>query len=278
MEDEDKDVEKEETNEPDITDDVDLDLGEEKSEEIEEGKEEEDEPEPKKDDEEDDPKYKELNDKLTKQATQIRNLNIALSGERAKNKESKEEKGDPPFTEAQLIALFEEHGNDPKALYQLTKYMTDQSRKKGKEEAVDAAEILSTQKEISNELYKQYPDLSDDTSEIRQGVEKVKGNLRISDHPYADLLAISAMTYNSMPDLLKAEFEKGKAEGMKAKTTEEARKSNIKNGKLTGGNGENKGKKPTMSKDALDIAKRIGLSKTGTATYMKLLGKKTEEI
>lgn len=274
MEDEGKEVEVEEK---EGLDDVDLDLGdgvelpEEEEEEIEG-----DEKDKKPDKPEDDP-VKELNDKITKQAEQIKNLNIALSEQRAKRKEEKGEK-EPALTEPQLLALFREHKDDPDTLYNLTKYMVDQGSKKGKEEAVDAAEISRNQKEISNELLKQYPDLADDSSDIKQSVSKVKSNLRIADHPYADLLAISAMTYNSMPDLLKAEYEKGKAEGMKAKNTEEARKEGIKNGKLTGGNGDNKPKKPSMSKNAMDIANRIGLSESGKKTYLKLLAKKTEEI
>lgn len=276
MEDEGKDVEIEEK---EGLDDVELDLGEGvKEDEIEEKEEEESEEiEAKNEDEKPDP-VKDLNDKITKQAEQIKNLNIALSEQRAKRKEEKGEKAEPALTEPQLLALFREHKDDPDTLYNLTKYMVDQGSKKGKEEAVDAAEISRTQKEISNELLKQYPDLADDSSDIKQSVSKVKSNLRISDHPYADLLAISAMTYNSMPDLLKAEFEKGKAEGMKAKNTEEARKEGIKNGKLTGGNGDNKPKKPGMSKNAMDIANRIGLSESGKKTYLKLLAKKTEEI
>ena len=214
-----------------------------------------------------------LNNKLQKQLEVNSNLKRAVSEERKKNK-SADEPADPPLTEAQVLALYREHKDDPDTLFNLVKYQIEQGTKKAKTEAVDIAEISRIQKDIDAELSAQFPDIHDENSDLRRGIDDTKAKLKISDHPFSDLLAIGAMAYKEMPQLLKVEFEKGKAEGLKEKT-EAARKSSIKNGDL--GDGDKKPVKKNTGKlnsNLSDIANRIGLSEAGRKTYANLISKK----
>jgi hypothetical protein len=233
--------------------------------------EEEEEPEDEEEIEEEKPEVdEETQALLAKKDEQIQNLNRGIHQIRQELKalkSGKKDDGESPLTEAQVLALYREHKDDPDTLFNLVKYQIEQGSKKAKDEAVDIAEVSRLQKEIDTELSAQFPDLHNEDSDLRRGVDDTKNKLKIADHPFSDLLAIGAMAYKDMPDLLKAEYEKGKAEA--------ARKKKIKENDL--GDGNKKPLKKTGGKlDAnfSDIARKIGLSEAGKKTYANLLGKK----
>ena len=218
---------------------------------------------------------KRLNDK----ETHIKNLNVALHQAR-QEKKGKDTEEEAPLTDQQLLGLFKEHQNDPGTLFNIIKYVAQQSAKGVEKKAVDASQIAQKKSDIDNRLIKAYPDLAKDDSELRTGVNSVKTDLNIDDHPYGDLFALGVMTMNNLETLMKQARDEGKQEALKGKV-EDKRKETVKKNALTpGGEKPSKAKQSSteLSGKALDVAKQMGLNKSQSKLYARLISKKSNMV
>ncbi len=208
-------------------------------------------PDPKKSD--DDPEKAEL-------IRKNKDLNRALHELRQeKKKEKKEDDGETVLTDAQLEALMTEYKDDPKTLLNIIKYQAERAAKGAAKKTVDDADTIKKKREAEEYVYKNYPDLTQEDSELRVSVNKAKESLDLTDHPYGELLGTSVTALMALPTLLKNAYDKGRKDvedGVKEKT----RKDLIKDGDLTpkGKKGGETGK--ALSADQSDVAKRLGLN------------------
>ena len=195
----------------------------------------------------------------------------------ASQKDSRKKEGDDEeveFTDAQLLGMLEQHKDDSTIMLQIMKHIGQQAAKKGKNEAVDAAAVASTKKEIDSFINQNWPEINEDGSDLRRDVEEAKKMLRLEDHPFSDYLGIAAAVMANVPDMIKEAEERGKKGGIKDKN-EVNRKQAIKDKRLSE-KGKKKGEKVTLPAQAAQTAKQLGLNDRQAKLYSKLLnaGKK----
>lgn len=249
-----------------------LDDGEGEAEAAEDESKGEEKGEEKKDEEPDElTKTKEI---LAAREAHIKNLNKALHDARQDRKKGKDEgdKEETPLTKEQLLGIMKEHKDDPAVLLNVIEYASQQAAKGAEKKAVDAVEISSKKKEIDDYLGQNYPKLSDENSEDRVSVDKVKDMLSVADHPFGDFMAVAVRTQLMLPSIIQAAVDHAKKEAL-GENADKSRKASVKaNAPAPSGKsgGVQKGK-TSLSGDAADVAKRIGLSAKGQAIYGKLL-------
>lgn len=224
---------------------------------------------------------KQLEDDLKDRQGKLDDLNKAIAQankllHETRTKKNELKQDEPALNDQQLLALFQEHQDEPETLFNLVKYMVDQGAQKKADETLDAAEISKTKKEIDQGLYEAFPDLVKEDSQLRSMVNTTKGNLRLNDHPFGDFLSVSAMIHRDLEEIKNAEYERGKAEAT-GEVAEGKRKESIKANQLgpagkKGAKAENK----ISSSQVDDVAKRIGLSNRGKKVYTQLINKKTQ--
>ena len=205
----------------------------------------------------------------------INNLNKALHEERQSKKKAAEKGGEPAFTKAQLKELWTEHRDDPDVLFNILSYMADETARSAQAKAVDQVELVSKKKEVDDYLAQNFPDLANDGSPLRVGVDKAKQELMLTDHPFGDILALGLNNLLNLPQTVKAAYEMGKKEAQGGVKPMDRRREKINAGNLP------KGKTPKVdaegmgseiqSPEIMDVAKRIGLSKQGQQIYAKIL-------
>lgn len=259
-----------------IKSEVDIDLGEEKQ-----GEEAEvpgDEGDEKKEEKKGDPqeteaekRLKEMERKLSRLEEDKGNLKKALHEARQerKSKKKEEEDGETVLTDQQVLAILEEHKDDPKVMLNAIKYLAKQEAKGIKKDTLNEAEIKAKKADIDKFLNQRYPQLNEDGSDIRANVDKAKDALNLADHPFADYLAVGAGVLNQLPEICKHWFEEGKKAAMDGKA-DEARKKQIKDGDLTPGKGNKDFDKKTetgLTAQEMDTAKRLGFT---TKAQLKL--------
>jgi len=256
----------EESEEEEQDEDIDLDLDEDEDEENEEESEEE----------EDDTDYKELSGKQGKTIDEltanIKNLNAGAYKMRKalEAKDTKDGDEDSKFTDAQLLGMMNEHKDDPAVMLQIMKHISKESGKKSEENAVDAAEIATTKKQVDSFITKNWPEINEDGSDLRRDVDEAKKMLRIEDHPYSDYLGIAAALVTNLPDMIAAAEERGKSAKIKDKN-ETNRKQGIKDNKLSS-KGKKKGAEVKLPAQAQATAKQLGLTKSQVKIYKQMLG------
>ena len=157
-----------------------------------------------------------LQNELNQRNAHIQNLNIALSQERAKAKESKEEV-ENPLTEAQLRQLMKEHVNDPDTLYNIIDYQIKQGMKSTQEATINATEV-NRKKQVTSQYINQYfPQLNNPASPMRQNVDQIKQAADLGDHHMGDLAGLGLVFLNNLPQFSQLLWESGKQEGLKGK-------------------------------------------------------------
>uniref|UniRef100_A0A6M3J099 Uncharacterized protein n=1 Tax=viral metagenome TaxID=1070528 RepID=A0A6M3J099_9ZZZZ len=224
-----------------------------------------------------DEKCKILEGKLTERETHIKNLNVALHQARQTKKADKPDE-DTPLTREQLMAVFKEHQDNPETLFNVVEYMAKQYGKKAESSAIDATKIAQKKSDIDNRLLQAYPDLAKDDSDLRTGVNLVKTEMGIDDHPYGDLFALGAMTMNNLDVLLKQAREEGKQEALKGKV-EDKRKEAVKKNALTPkGKTDSKTMVTGLTKDQESTAKQMGLKGNQLKIYARLITKKPVNV
>lgn len=212
---------------------------------------------------------------LARAQEHINNLNKALHEERQAKKKAAEKSGEPAFTKAQLKELWTEHRDDPDVLFNILSYMADETARSAQAKAVDQVELVNKKKEVDDYLAQNFPDLANDSSPLRAGVDEAKQELMLTDHPFGDILALGLNNLLNLPQTVKAAYEMGKKEAQGGVKPMDRRREKINAGNLP------KGKTPKVdaegmgseiqSPEIMDVAKRIGLSKQGQQIYAKIL-------
>lgn len=219
-----------------------------------------------------DKKLKEYERKLARLEEDKGNLKKALHEARQerKSKKKEEDDGETVLTDQQVLAILEEHKDDPKVMLNAIKYLAKQEAKGIKKDTLNESEIRAKKADIDKFLAQRYPQLNEEGSDVRVGVDKAKEALNLADHPFADYLAVGAGVLNQLPDICKHWFEEGKKAALDGKA-DEARKQQIKDGNLTPGKGNkdfDKGKGDTgLTPQQLETAKRLGFT---TKAQLKL--------
>jgi len=211
---------------------------------------------------------KTLNEQLLERDKEINRIAYQL---RTTKKETKTEEP-AEFTDAQLQGLLEEHKEDPAAMLQIMKLVTQQAVKKGSQETLDTVEISNTKKEMDSFLNKTYPDLAEESSDFRRDVDNTKSYLGMNDHPYGDFFAVGTMVLNNLEDIIKHAREEGKNEALKG-TAEGKRKQSINANSLSAVTGK-KTTSTVASSRYHETAKKLGLSPAATKKYVSNMAKK----
>lgn len=256
-------------NEDDVVEDD--DVVEIDPDELEEIEEEEDPNEPG----EEDQRVKDLEAKLAKQEEvlkeqegKVKESNRNFYGLRKKLKamETKGDDKDANFSDAQLIGMIEEHQDEPGTMLQIMKQVGKQAASGEADVRIKAVEASQRKKEMDSYLLKTYPDAYDEGSENHKSIQQAKEYLHLTDHPLGDFLAGSSTMFLQVPEMLENVKKEARENALKV---EDARKKNIKQNSLESG------KKKTASKELSSnyrsTAKQLGLSKSQTAIYAKLL-------
>ncbi len=204
----------------------------------------------------------------------INNLNKALHEERQSKKKAAEKGGEPAFTKAQLKELWTEHRDDPDVLFNILSYMADETARSAQAKAVDQVELVSKKKEVDDYLAQNFPDLANDGSPLRVGVDKAKQELMLADHPFGDILALGLNNLLNLPNTVRAAYEMGKKEAQGGKQMDRRKEkinaSNLPKGKTHKVDADDRHTEPA-SPEVRDVAKRIGLSKQGQEIYQRIL-------
>lgn len=205
------------------------------------------------------PEVKELLDKN-------KALNRALHEERQKKKTEKTEEA--VLTETQLLGILEEYKDDPKTLLNVIKYQAEQAAKGAATKSITDADVVRKKKEADDYIYKTYPDLTKDDSQLRAAVNKTKSELGIDDHPFGELFGTAVTFLSAAPQILKDAYDQGRKDAM-AGVAEKTRKDLVKESDLTP---KGKGGKITpLSANTEDVAKRLGLKSPQQLAILKKL-------
>ncbi len=215
-----------------------------------------------------------LSAQLVRAQEHINNLNKALHEERQSKKKAAEKGGEPAFTKAQLKELWTEHRDDPDVLFNILSYMADETARSAQAKAVDQVELVSKKKEVDDYLAQNFPDLANDGSPLRVGVDKAKQELMLADHPFGDILALGLNNLLSLPGTVRAAYEMGKKEAQGGKQMDRRKEKinaiNLPKGKTHKVDADDRHTEPA-SPEVRDVAKRIGLSKQGQEIYQRIL-------
>lgn len=199
-----------------------------------------------------------------------KNLQKALHDKRFERRKEKEKEETPVLTDDQLVAILEEHKNDPRVLLNAIKYQAEQIAKGVRKNVLDETEIKAKQKDIDAFMKARYADLDVEDSEIRVAVDKTKETLGLTDNPFGDYLATGVQVLNNLEGIVKHWYEEGK-KAAASETMDAARKKQIKDGQLTPGGGKGSGKGngdgTGLTPSQLETAKKLGFK---SAAQLKL--------
>lgn len=222
-------------------------------------------------------------DALKKTVDEIKEQNRKLESRigyemrKSKQDERKSETPESGLTREQLVGILDQNRDDPETLLRVFDYVADQKAKGAKVETLDAAKIDQERREIEGNLYKQFPMLQDETSELSRHVEMMADRMRLDNHPFRKHLAHAALTLNSMPKIIEHWKEVGRKEALDEKA-DDARKKGITNSKLPDGKPSARNKKAALPENFDDNAKQFGMTPAQKKIYAKLLGSKATNI
>lgn len=200
-----------------------------------------------------------------------KDLNRALHEERQRGKAKGDGKDEVVLTDQQIEGLLTEYKDDPKTLLNIIKYQAQVAAKGAAKDATTSADVAKRKQELEGFLYKNYPDLTRDDSDLRMAVNKAKTELGIEDHPFGEFFATAATNLMAMPHLLKNAYDKGRKDAEEG-NAEKSRKELVKGSGLTPGKGKAKAEGAPSAPEMSDVAKRLGLK---SPQQMALLRKLT---
>lgn len=195
---------------------------------------------------------------------------------RTAGKKADEEKKEdsPKFSDSQLLAMWEEHKDDPKVVMQIIKEMQSSAVAGVEASAEKKAEIASKKTTVTQFLKSEYPDVLEEGSDLHKDVQGAKDHLVLGEHPFGDFLALAASQLMQMPEIIKNIKEEAKKEVLAGKA-EKARKQSIGQNTSHSGAKNSGGKKGrlTLSKTQMETAKMLfGTDKKKIAAYARMLG------
>lgn len=183
-------------------------------------------------------------------------LNRALHEERQKRKTDKGEDQEAKLTDQQLIAIMKEYKDDEATMLNIVKHTAQQAALHAAKKTVNDADTEKRRKETEDYVYRTYPDLVKDDSELRIHVNKTKQELQLADHPYGELLGTAVTYLMAAPQIVKNAYEKGKSDA-EASIADKNRKRDASEKMLTP-KGRPAGEAKTIP-DTRDVAERLGL-------------------
>lgn len=198
-----------------------------------------------------------------------KNLQKALHDKRFERKQEKAKDDTPVLTDDQLVAILEEHKDDPRVLLNAIKYQAEQIAKNVKKSVMDETEVKAKQKDLDSFLKSRYPDLETEDSEMRVAVDKTKEVLGLVDNPFGDYLATGVQVLSNLEGIVKHWYEEGK-KAAGSEQMDAARKKQIKDGQLTPDGGKRGGDgsdKSGLSPSQMETAKKLGFK---TPAQLKL--------
>ncbi len=222
-------------------------------------------------------KLKAFETRLERLERDKKNLQIALHKERQGKKTAEKAKPEDVLTDEQLEKIIEENP-DPKTQLRVVRYMAEKIAKGMKDTAIADVNTTQRSKAMEKLLLDRYPALAEEGSDMRVEVDEAKEHLGIKDHPYGDFFAVGSKVLESLPQLLKNAYEKGKQDAISVKA-EEKRGEKIKESDLTP-----KGKKSatssvdSLTKEQQETAKQMGMSPSQMKVYAKLVGKSAKTV
>lgn len=183
---------------------------------------------------------------------------------------------DAEFTDSQLLGLMETHKDDPATMLQIMRHEAKQAAKNQGKAVVDDLQTGNLKKQTDDFLLQQYPNFYSDDSEIRPVINSAKEKFGLDDHPLGDFFAAGSVALQSLPQIMQAQYERGKKEALGGKA-EETRKENI--GKKTpADSGKRSSKSTSLKGQALETAQQMGLSPSQQKLYAKMLGNKNKSV
>jgi len=214
-------------------------------------------------------KCKGMEDELSKLKKDKSDLKIALHEARQERKKNKEKDAEEFLSDADILKIMEEHKGDDGVTLNALKHVMARESKKSKTEIVDEVQTKQRATMFNNALRSKLgADFEDESSDLRQSINKAKDFLNVTDHPFSDAIGAAAVVFDQLPHLLKMQYEKGKRDAMDGKT-EKNRVSGIEKGKsLFDGAKRTDGgtDKQAIPKSALETAERLGF-KPGTRVF-----------
>ena len=196
-----------------------------------------------------------------------KDLNRALHEARtAKKAETKEE---VVLTDEQIKGLLEEYKDDPATLMNVMKYMAQQAAKGEAKKTISDADVVRKKKEAEDYIYKTYPDLTVEDSQLRAQVNRVKDELGIQEHPFGELFGTAVSFFTAAPMILKEAYDKGRADA-EAGVAEKTRKELIKGTGLSP-KGKSAGATGGLAENVKDVSQRLGLTSPKQIALLKKL-------
>jgi len=209
------------------------------------------------------PKEEELLSQIERLRGDKTNLQKALHEERQGKKAAKEAV-ETPLTDADLVKIMEEHKDDPAVILNTLNYKMNILLKKGTAQAVNEVEIKGKADELGQELRRRYgTDIDDESSPIRQQIERAKEYFDLKDHHYGEGLSAAMVVFTALPQIKEHFYQQGVKDQMEGKVEKER----IEHLKKSGGIVPKKPAGPSapsaqeLTSDQLDTAKRLGFDK-----------------
>ena len=185
----------------------------------------------------------------------------------------KEAETTPPstLTDTQIKQILNDNKDDPDTLFNVVKYVAEQTARGISTETVNTAEMNRKKTELDNLLAERYPDINEPGSDIRIEVDQAKKALGLEKHPYGDYFAVASRVLEDLPQLLEHAYNEGKGKTGK-EDVEEKRKQDIKAKKLPASK-KREAAGEGLTSTQLEAAKQMGLKGKALETYKKLVGK-----
>jgi hypothetical protein len=220
---------------------------------------------------------KTLTQRLDRLETDKKNLQIALHKERQAKKGTQKAE-ETVLTDEQLERIIEENPGDPKIQLRVTRYMAEKIAKGMKDTAMSEVDVSQKSKAMNNLLLERYPQLSDESSDMRVEIDQVKESLGLANHPFGDAFAVGFRVFESLPTLLTNAYERGKKESL-GTAAEKKRGDKIKDSELTPkGKGKPSADAEELSKEHADTAKQMNMTPSQMKIYKQLVGKQPRTL
>jgi hypothetical protein len=217
----------------------------------------------------------EYDEKITALQKDNNRLGYALRNATKKSATDDDANASSKFTDSQLLAMWEEHKDDPKVVMQIIKEMQAGAARGIKQDAEKSADIATKKAEMQRFMTAQFPESLDEGSEVHQQLQGAIGHLHLSEHPFGDFLAMAASQMMQMPQIIAKVKEDTKKE-LLSKNANELRKDAIKNNSPNKGGGPKKGGGLTLTKSQMETARSLfGDDKKRIAAYAKMLANKS---
>lgn len=195
----------------------------------------------------------------------------------SEKKDTPSEDGSDDLTQAQVVGLMKEHGDDPQVMFNIMTHIAEQKAKGVATEAVDAGNTAKTKAQLDTYMDTEFPDYNVEGTETHKALSDVKGRLGLDKHPYGDFLAMATLSHSQTENIRKNSYDQGVKDALNKKV-EKNRGKAIKANQPTP-----RGKKGTPSKAALskahkEVAAQLGLSDKQAKIYGRLLGNESNTV